>query len=159
MAAKRKKGQIEKGGFKKGIKKWKRILLNLCIKFMFRRVSDCIFHQYLFGYWKKLNCKLSVIGEKEYDLDFVKRIWYSNIQMIWNCSFWRNLAFFDGVPTKGHAFTLFRLNVDFWISFNRPFAITTMSSEEDRQRVPQENMTRLSGISRHNMLVQDCVGA
>ena len=34
----------------------------------------------------------------------------------------------------------------------------TMTSEVDRQRVPQENMTRLSGINRHNKWVQDGVG-
>ena len=45
-----------------------------------RWVSDCIFHKYFLG--------------KERDLDFVKRIWLSNIQMIWNCNLWRNLAFF-----------------------------------------------------------------
>jgi hypothetical protein len=38
-------------------------------------------------------------------------------------------------------------------------SITTMVGEEDRQRVAQENMTRLSGISRHNKLLQNGVGA
>jgi hypothetical protein len=41
-------------------------------------------------------------------------------------------------------------------SFNRP--ITTMVGEEDRQRVAQENMTRLTGINRYNKLVQNGVG-
>jgi hypothetical protein len=35
----------------------------------------------------------------------------------------------------------------------------TMVGEEDRQRVAQENMTRLPGISRHNKLLQNGVGA
>ena len=34
-----------------------------------------------------------------------------------------------------------------------------MVGEEDRQRVAQENMTRLPGISRHNKLLQNGVGA
>jgi len=34
-----------------------------------------------------------------------------------------------------------------------------MACEEDRLRVAEQNMTRLPGISRHNKLVEDGVGA
>ena len=58
-----------------------------------RRVSDCSL--ICCGYQKKLSCKLAIILKKEYDWDFFNSKWYSNIQMIWNCNFWRNLIFFQ----------------------------------------------------------------
>ncbi len=52
-----------------------------------------------------------------------------------------------------------RTSLSFQLHHQSFSSITTMVGEEDRQRVAQESKTRLSGISRHNKLLQNGVGA
>jgi hypothetical protein len=109
-----------------------------------RRVSDEVFHDFfceisqswMFNFWK---FTIFVI------LKITKIVKYHNLSATF---------VFDCVPVRGCVFSLFRWNVAFPFIcsiLHRP-TITTMTCEEDRQRVAQENMTRLPGISRHNIV-------
>ena len=94
-------------------------------------------------HWWGDTLQLVVICEKEYDLDFVKRIWYSNIQMIWNCSFWRNLAFF-----RLRTYQRSRLRT---FSFERRFLDPSIVHSQSRR-------CRVRRIDRgfHRRIWQDC---